>query len=203
MSEEDPVMVDLLKKNAELMDLRAQLTAERERSAELQAQVDTKRDQCNGLYGQLQAERERADRAEERATTFKKWANIGGAPSGRICRYNPQDVHEIHGPGFSKDAEGNDSICLLHYQQQLESSLGEAKADVERKAVSDNRTTYGLSEAPGNLERITQLESALEEARAAMQLVYGEIPYGVSRGKLRAALARIEKALRRTKGGGK
>jgi hypothetical protein len=83
------------------------------------------------LLNALKAVTAERDAAQAQEKTLRKWVNLGGAPTGKLCRYDSKDVHEIHGPFRSSNTDGENSICELHYARELEARWRKMRKTVE------------------------------------------------------------------------
>lgn len=98
--------------------------------------LDQERDQLRAEVAKLTQERD----------TFRRWANLGGAPTGRMCLFNAKDEHEIHGPFFSSEAAGKLAICQTHAFQEL-SRQREAVAQLAQSIIPGATVEQVLEQA--------------------------------------------------------
>jgi hypothetical protein len=99
---------------------------------------------------------------EARSAQYRKWASLGGAPSGLVCTADPNDNHEIYGAGFTMtDGSHRCEVHELHWHRgriaELEREKAERDAeDAEIDALMEVVETIAPEAIAKDLERMRE-----------------------------------------------
>lgn len=129
---------------------------------------------CKGLiYRQLQADElfttwpklrailEEAIKGRDRIVELVKWANCGGVPSGKVCTVDPNDHHQIYGPGVTDEQTGVHCCELHEFRRRIHELERERDSNASITVAAQDYAKELEQQLTATKERIGELESTL------------------------------------------